>query len=149
MQTQQLAARVRDRVMEPAPKVFEAIVDPAQLSGYFTTRASARPEAGRAVRWTFDDVGGHLDVEFDEVLADRRLVFRWAASGTPTTVRVELAPENGSTLVDITEAGWPFDEAGAERAMRQTAGWTDFVCGLKAHLMCGVRLRTGRTAASH
>jgi uncharacterized protein YndB with AHSA1/START domain len=150
IRNQTLAAHVRDRVMEPAQKVFEAIVDPDEISGYFTSSASGRLEAGRAVEWRFADVGGMLKVLVEDLQPGRSVSFNWTASGVPTQVQISLLDEAAaSTLVDITESGWPMDEDGVGRALGQTQGWTDFICSMKAYLMCGVRLRTGRTADSH
>jgi uncharacterized protein YndB with AHSA1/START domain len=143
-------AHVRDLVAASPPTVFEAIADPKQISGYFASRAEGRPEAGGTVRWFFDDVGGQVDVRFDEVVANERLSFTWPASGTEQRVKIVLAPhDSGGTLVDITEGQWPRDQQGVEAALEQKGGWTDFVCSMKAYLACGVRLREGRSAETH
>ncbi|MFT6850543.1 MAG: hypothetical protein ACJATA_001357 [Sphingobacteriales bacterium] len=36
------------------------------------------------------------------------------------------------------------NEEGVQRAMRQTQGWTDFICSLKGFLYTGINLRTGK-----
>ena len=140
-----IQARVRDRILAPLSDVREAIVDPAQMSGYFISHGDQPMRSGTSVHWEFADVGGQLDVDVDEV-ADDHIRFHWQASGDRTLVDVELVPDNGaSTVVVITESEWPMDDDGVAKALEQTAGWTDFVCSLKAYVLHGINLREGRT----
>ena len=43
----------------------------------------------------------------------------------------------------------PNADDGVARALEQTAGWTDFLCSLKAHVLHGINLREGRVADKH
>lgn len=52
-----------------------------------------------------------------------------------------------STLVRITESGWPLDESGVLKCMGQTEGWTHFLCCLKAYVEHGIDLRKGGVIA--
>src|SRR5262249_8739250 len=125
-------------------------LDPAKMSGYFISRASGRMEAGTTVEWTFDDVEARLRVDVIEIDEDRRIVFDWAASGTKARVTMQLERRvNHATLVAIHESGWPMDAAGVKRALGQTAGWTDFLCCMKAYLQHGINLRLGRRKEDH
>jgi uncharacterized protein YndB with AHSA1/START domain len=142
-------AQVQDRILAPVSDVHEAIVDPDRMSGFFTSDGDKTMRSGVTVHWEFADVGRAFDVDVDEV-HDDRIRFHWPASGVRTRVDIELEPEDpASTLVKITESEWPMDDEGVARALGQTAGWTDFLCSLKAYLLHGVNLRAGRTAASH
>src|SRR5688572_4190173 len=59
---------VNARIAKPVAEVFEAVVDPAQLSRYFTTGgAKGRLEAGTTVTWDFHDYPGAFPVEVVEV----------------------------------------------------------------------------------
>src|SRR5215217_1687057 len=70
--------RVSGRIAKPVHDVFEAVVDPKQLSGYFTTGgAQGRLETGATVTWDFHDFPGAFPVTVVEVEQDRRIVFRW------------------------------------------------------------------------
>jgi uncharacterized protein YndB with AHSA1/START domain len=144
-----LQASVKDRILKPVAEVREAIVDPALMSGYFISGGDRRMQAGESVRWEFADVGGELAVDVEEV-GDDAVRFRWGASGVDSKVEIELEPyDDDSTVVTITETGWPMDDDGVARALEQTAGWGDFLCSMKAFLVYGVKLREGRTAATH
>jgi hypothetical protein len=144
-----LRVHVTDRILKPVGEVREAIVDPARMSGYFISRGDQPMKAGRSVRWEFADVGGELVVEVEEV-SDDAVRFRWSASGVDSKVDIELEPyDDNSTIVNVTETGWPMDDVGVARALEQTAGWVDFLCSMKAFLLYGINLRAGRTAATH
>jgi uncharacterized protein YndB with AHSA1/START domain len=140
---------VQDRILASVGDVHDAIVDPDRMPGYFISGGDRPMRSGTTVHWEFADVGGALDVDVDDV-RDDAIVFHWPASGVRTKVEIELiAEDKASTLVKVTESGWPMDDDGVARALEQTAGWTDFLCSLKAYLLHGVNLRAGRTADSH
>lgn len=137
---------VKDRVLRPVSEVFETIVDPKKLSGYFVSDASGRIEEGRSLTWHFADFGMRIPVTVKKVIENRLISFEWSASGVMGQVTFELEEINPTTTsVKITEDGWPMDKQGVARALGQTQGWTDFLCSLKAFLYAGVRLREGRT----
>jgi uncharacterized protein YndB with AHSA1/START domain len=141
---------VSDRVLKPIHDVFTAIVDPAKLSRFFISSASGPLKAGGTVEWVFADVGARLSVDVKETVPDRRIVFEWTASGTKAAVTIALEPRgSNATLVKITEDGWPLDRDGVTQALGQTAGWTDFMCCMKADLQHGINLRAGRTKEDH
>src|SRR5438105_10187727 len=76
---------VSGRIAKPVSEVFEAVVDPAKLSHYFTTGgAKGRLEAGKTVTWDFHDFPGAFPVDVVEVVKDQRIVLRWAASDGQT-----------------------------------------------------------------
>jgi uncharacterized protein YndB with AHSA1/START domain len=86
-----LGFRVSGRIGKPVADVFDAVVNPKKLSGYFTTigGASAPLEAGAGVVWW-----GKVPVEVDEVVKDSRIVLRWDATdadGKPAyKTRIEM-----------------------------------------------------------
>ncbi len=140
----ELEARVQDRVLESVDKVFAAIVDPAQMSSYFITGASGPMKAGTTVEWEFADVSCKIPVHVIEVEKNRKIVYESDATGPRTRVTMNLKQiDADTTLVEISEAGWPMDPEGAKRAMGQTAGWTYFLCCLKAYVQFGINLRLG------
>lgn len=146
----EVEVNVEDRVLKPVSEVFAAIVDPARMSGYFISRASGPMEPGATIEWNFDDVGAKLSIDVKEIDKNRRIVFNWTASGVRTRVTMRLEPRrSNSTFIAINEAGWPMDADGVKRALGQTAGWTDFLCCLKAFLQHGINLRIGRRKEDH
>src|SRR3546814_18921249 len=93
-----LSFKVAGRVAKPVAEVFEAVVDPAQLSRYFTTGgAKGRLETGATVYWDFHDYPGAFPVEVVEVEPNRRIVLRWEAT--------EGAPSVGGDSVTASEIG--------------------------------------------
>ncbi|MGV8831082.1 MAG: SRPBCC family protein [Devosia sp.] len=147
------AFRVAGRINKPLHEVFEAVVDPAQLSGYFTTGgASGRLEPGATVTWDFADFPGACPVRVVEVVADHKIVLHWAAAdGGPetggrydTTVTMLFEGlEDGRTLVSIAETGWRESAAGQKAAFGNCEGWTGMLCALKVYLEHGIKLRDG------
>jgi uncharacterized protein YndB with AHSA1/START domain len=145
-----LAFKVSGRIARPVHDVFEAVVDPDQLSRYFTTNgAKGRLETGATVVWDFADFPGAFPVHVVDVELDRRIVLRWqAADGAEdpyeTTVTIEFeALDDGRTLVTIAEDGWR-DTAAAQRASYGNCeGWTGMLCAMKVWLEHGINLRDG------
>jgi uncharacterized protein YndB with AHSA1/START domain len=155
----ELKFEVGMRVSRPVHQVFEAVADPAQLSGYFTTGgAVGRLEAGQTVQWEFADFPGAFPVEVVEVVQDRRIVLKWEASeGAPegadpvvaagymTTVTMTFTPLDGDTrtLVTIAEEGWRQTPTGLKASYGNCMGWTQMLVALKAWLEHGLNLREG------
>ena len=147
------AFRVSGRINKPVHEVFEAVVDPAQLSGYFTTGgAKGRLETGATVTWDFADFPGAFPVQVVEVVPDRKIVLHWQAAdgGTDgdgaydTTVTMTFEGlEDGRTLVSIAEAGWRDSAAAQKAAFGNCEGWTGMLCALKVYVEYGINLREG------
>ncbi len=141
---------VSGRIAKPVHEVFEAVADPKQLSGYFTTGgAQGRLETGATVTWDFADFPGAFPVRVERVLQDREIVLHWEAardggSSYDTTVTMSFeALEDGRTLVRISEAGWREGDAGLKAALGNCEGWTGMLCALKAYIEHGINLREG------
>lgn len=151
--------RVSGRIARPVEEVFEAVADPAKLSGYFTTGgAKGRIETGKTVMWDFHDFPGAFPVEVIEVVPNSKIVLQWGASVAEgdeigarmqqsdymTTVTMLFKPtDDGRTLVEIVEEGWR-ETAGALRGSYQNCeGWTGMLCAMKAWVEHGINLREG------
>ncbi|MGV8854396.1 MAG: SRPBCC family protein [Devosia sp.] len=147
------AFRVAGRINRPVHEVFEAVVDPAQLSGYFTTGgANGRLESGATVTWDFADFPGAFPVQVVEVVPDQKIVLHWPAadggadSGGSYDTKVTMtfeALEDGRTLVSIAETGWRDTAAGQKAAFGNCEGWTGMLCALKVYIEYGINLRAG------
>ncbi len=143
---------VGGRISRPVHDVFEAVVDPAQLSAYFSTGgAQGRLETGSTVSWDFHDFPGAFPVHVIEVVPDERIVLRWdaapdddAAGLYQTTVTMTFEPlEDGRTLVRIHEAGFRENEAGQKASYGNCEGWTGMLCAMRMWIEHGIRLRDG------
>ena len=154
-----LTFRVTARIAKPVAEVFEAVVDPAELSRYFTTGgAQGRIETGATVYWDFADFPGAFPVWVKEVVPQQKIVLEWAANDGPpdeadgqiadagyrTTVTMTFEPlEDGRTLVAIEEHGWRPTENGLKASYGNCQGWSQMQCALKAYLEHGINLRDG------
>lgn len=148
-----LKFKVAARIARPVDEVFEAVADPAKLSGYFTTGgAKGRLETGATVTWDFHDFPGAFPVEVVEVVANQRIVLRWNAneggeSGAApykTTVTMTFQPlGDGRTLVEIAEEGWRETPGGLKASYGNCMGWSQMLCAMKAWVEHGLNLREG------
>jgi uncharacterized protein YndB with AHSA1/START domain len=155
-----LTFKVAARIAKPVAEVFDAVVDPAKLSRYFTTGgAKGCIEPGATVMWDFHDFPGAFPVWVIDVVPERRIVLQWEANevspadgeeavtpsaGYRTTVTMTFEPlEDGRTLVTITEEGWRETEGGLRASYGNCQGWTQMLCALKAYLEYGINLREG------
>ena len=152
----ELKFNVSARISRPVHEVFEAVTDPAKLSGYFTTGgAKGRLESGATVTWDFHDFPGAFPVEVVEVEQDRRIVLRWDAheghvpedatkADYKTRVTMTFEPiGDDRTLVTITEEGWRETEGGLQASYGNCMGWSQMLCALKAYLEYNINLRQG------
>jgi uncharacterized protein YndB with AHSA1/START domain len=148
----ELKFTIAGRIARPVSDVFEAVVNPQQLSGYFTTGgAKGRIETGAEVTWDFHDFPSAFPVHVVEVEQDRRIVLRWAAApdedaggNYDTTVTMTFEElDDGRTLVTISEEGWRPTATGLKSSYNNCEGWTEMLCAMKAYLEHGINLREG------
>lgn len=159
----ELKFRVFAHVSRPVAEVFEAVVDPGQLSNYFTTGgATGRIEEGAVVTWDFADFPGAFPVQIVEVVPHQRIVLEWDAAETDqletsdrsdmadagyrTTVTMSFKPVDGDagrTLVEIAEEGWRETERGLKASYGNCMGWSQMLAALKVWLEHGINLREG------
>ncbi|MEE2567002.1 SRPBCC family protein [Hyphobacterium marinum] len=149
---------VSGRISRPVDEVFEAVADPAKLSGYFTTGgAKGRLETGATVMWEFHDYPGAFPVKIIEVEPNRKIILEWQANDTDpvdpsdgpspydTTVTLTFEPidEGRRTLVTIAEEGWRPTEAGRKSSYGNCMGWSQMLCAMKAWVEHGLNIREG------
>jgi uncharacterized protein YndB with AHSA1/START domain len=141
--------QVQLKIRKPVSEVFDAVVNPKKLAGYFVARATGPLEPGKTVKWNFPEAqfSEPFDVTCREVAANERIVFEWpSVEGGGGMNRVEMNfkpidPQN--TMVQISESGWTDTAKGYERAFGNTAGWMHMVAAMKAYLEYGINLREG------
>ncbi|HYF30153.1 MAG TPA: SRPBCC domain-containing protein [Chitinophagaceae bacterium] len=144
MATQPLEIKASIKILKPPHEVFEAIVDPQKMSGYFISESTGRMESNTSLVWKFPE----LDMEFPvRVLKVEPtfISFTWNdVDGTETTTEITLKPMPANeTLVSIIEKGRNNDEEGINWLRRNTEGWANFLACLKAYLEYGINLRKG------
>jgi uncharacterized protein YndB with AHSA1/START domain len=138
--------QVQLKIRKPVAEVFEAVADPAKLSGYFVHKASGRLASGKTVRWKFAELDEEFDVAVPEAVANQRIVLEWESEerGYDTRVEMTFKPlDAGSTLVQISESGWRETEQGIAASYSNCGGWMHMLVCLKGYLEYGVNLREG------
>ncbi len=141
---QKLQIKVALQIGKPVSAVFEAIVDPAHMSGYFISKGSGRMEEGKTVTWKFPEFEAEDPVRVGKIEQDKLITFYWHIDGIEHTVEISLETrENDSTLVSIIEKERENDAGGINWLIGNTEGWANFLCCLKAYLEYGINLRKG------
>ena len=135
------------KIGKPVAEVFRAIVDPNELSAYFTTGGTSGPLVeGSKVVWKFGDAPGEYPVEVTKIVPNERIELTWDAEADTYLTKVVMTFESldsGDTLVRIAEGVWKSDPKGLKSSYGNCFGWTQMLCCLKAHLEYRVNLRRG------
>lgn len=137
--------QVQLKIQKPVAEVFDGVVNPKKLTGYFIQQSSGPLVEGATVKWKFAEVPEAFDVVVRQVVKDERIVFEWPAEGGYDT-RVELVfqpLDARNTLVQISESGWRSDDAGIKASYGNAGGWMHMLACLKAYLEYGINLRAG------
>lgn len=138
--------QVQLKIRKGVAEVFDAVVRPEKLTGYFVETAGGPLAQGAIVKWKFAEVPQAFDVVVREVAENERIVFEWpAAGGHDTRVEMTFSPLNDEeAMVQISESGWRDDEEGVKSSYGNAGGWMHMMCCLKAYLEYGINLRAGR-----
>ena len=134
------------KIQRPVAEVFDGVVNPAKLSGYFVQKASGPLREGSTVKWTFAEVPGEHDIVVRTVVPNEKIVFEWASAegGYNTTVEMNFKPLDAtSTMVQIGESGWKETPKGLAASYDNCGGWMHMALCLKAYLEHGINLREG------
>lgn len=145
MKPKELTVKAALQIQKPAHEVFEAIIDPVQMSSYFISQGSARMEEGRTVVWRFPEFDFDAPVHIAKIEKDKYISFFWdGENGRELFVEMWLEETPAtSTVVRISEGKMENDEAGIRWLTGNTEGWANFLACLKAWLEYGINLRKG------
>lgn len=138
--------QVQLKIQRPVSAVFDAVVDPKKLSGYFTKTASGPLTEGATVLWSFVEAPDPFPVKVRQVVANERIVLEWASAegGYDTTIEMVFKPVQGdATMVQISESGWRDTPKGLESSYNNCGGWMHMMVCLKGYLVHGINLREG------
>jgi uncharacterized protein YndB with AHSA1/START domain len=142
----ELKFQVQLKIRKPVAEVFEAVVNPDKLSGYFVQSSSGPLAEGTTVQWKFAEAPEPFPVVVKEVVPNEKIVFTWPAYGADYETHVEMTfktLDGGDTMVQVVEGGWRDDEAGRKSSYGNAGGWMHMMACLKAYLEYGVNLRAG------
>ena len=138
--------QVQMKIRKPVAQVFDGVVNPKKLSGYFTKTASGPIAEGTTVMWSFPEFEGEFPVIVRQVIANERIVFEWEAMERGYNTKVEMvfkALDANNTMVQISESGWRDTPKGIESSYGNCGGWMAMLSFLKAYLEHGINLREG------
>jgi uncharacterized protein YndB with AHSA1/START domain len=139
-----LEIKVALQILKPASTVFEAIIDPEQMSSYFISEGSGKMLEGETLTWKFSELDMEFPVYVKKIDQDRYISYRWEVEGEMLLVEITLEPYgDDATVVTITEKSRDNDEVGIKWLMGNTGGWANFLACLKAYLEYGINLRKG------
>jgi uncharacterized protein YndB with AHSA1/START domain len=129
-------------IRKPVADVFEAFVNPAITSKFWFTKGSGPLEPGKPVQWDWEMYGISVPVTAKVVEPNQRILIEWPGYSGTTTVEWTFAPQtDGTTFVNITEAGFRGDgDELVKQVADSTQGFSLVLAGLKALLEHGVRL---------
>ena len=144
MEIQTLEINTRIQISKPGNNVFEAIVDPDHMTGYFIAESSGRLSEGLQIIWKFPEFDFEFPIRVGKIELDSYISFFWEIDGIELKVEIKLEQaKDHSTVVTITEKSRINDEAGIKWLKSNTEGWANFLACLKAYLEYGINLRKG------
>jgi uncharacterized protein YndB with AHSA1/START domain len=144
MKNQTLEIKVALQIIKPVNEVFEAIIDPAQMSNYFISKGSGKLEEGKQIIWQFPEFNMSFPIRVGKIEENKYISFYWEMDSIELFVEMTLTTSPGnSTVVTVTEKSRKNDEAGIKWLKGNTEGWANFLACLKAWLEYGVHLRKG------
>ncbi len=144
MDNQNLEINTAIQILKPVNEVFEAIVDPVKMSGYFISESTGRMEDGKQLMWKFPEFDAKFPVRVGKITKDQYISFFWDTNEIELLVEITLtSKKTDSTLVTVTEKSMTNDEEGIKWLKGNTAGWANFLACLKAFLEYGINLRKG------
>ena len=144
MKTITLEVKAAIQISKSVNEVFEAIVDPLQMTNYFISKASGPMEENKKIIWRFPEFDMDVPVRVGKIEKNKFITFYWDNDGVELLTEMILTPKtNNSTLVSITEKSMENDEDGIKWLIGNTEGWANFLACLKAWLEYGINLRKG------
>ena len=123
--------------VKASPKqVFQAFVDPAQVTKWWAAKAEVDPQRGGVYRLTFPATSGMgpLECRFTEVTPDRKLGFTFPTPAGETEVIVFITNKGGESQVRVRQDGFGVGSAWAETQQRCAEAWKGYLGKLEATL---------------
>jgi uncharacterized protein YndB with AHSA1/START domain len=104
-------------------RAWRLVTEPEHLEQWFAERVEIDPTPGAPVRVVGDD-GGERHGVVEEVDAPRRLRFTWYAppDGPPSTVEIEVTPEQDGSRISVIERELILIEAVAKLGVTDGTG---------------------------
>ena len=124
------------KIRNPANVVFEAIVDPEEMSNYWFSSGTGRIEQGKTITWKYDEYNAEVDINVLEVDVNKKIDFNWGGNAQETVVTITLKElDDTSTIIQVTETGLKEDDPEIViKMLGQKEGWVYMLTCLKAYL---------------
>ncbi|WP_421385060.1 SRPBCC family protein [Bacillus salacetis] len=136
------------KILMPSSEVFEALVNPEQMSNYWFSSGTGKIEEGKSITWRYEEYNAEGNVNILEVQRPYKIMFTWGDPRQPTTVTITLKEqEKDTTIIRVTESGFTEAPGEIEKMLGQKEGWVYMLTCLKAYLENGVT--TLRAALVH
>jgi uncharacterized protein YndB with AHSA1/START domain len=134
---------VSTRINKPVGEVFDAVVNPKKITGYFCNASDGPLVEGKSVHWTWSAKPVTHEVKVKQIVPNSKIVIEWpSASGGTTIAEMSFSSlEDGRTLVSVSESGWPESEDGLKASYKNCEGWQHMISCMKAYLQHGIDLR--------
>lgn len=136
-----LEAKATIQIQKTIEEVFEAIVNPSQITKYFISESSGRLEAGKEVIWKFPEFPEKFPIKEIKIEKNHSISFIWDPE-TVVKITLEKLPD-ASTIVRVNENGKELNEDNLKWALENSGGWANFLACMKAYLEYGIQLRKG------
>lgn len=128
-------AKARILIRHNINEVFEAFVDPAQLTKFWLSKSSGRLEVGKKVQWDFMVEGARVGTEVVQLEKNKTLRIKWDEEST-VVFSFEQVPDG--VIVDVQNFGFQGDQGEQiQTAIESTQGFTIVLCDLKTLLERG------------
>ncbi|RFS26588.1 ATPase [Chitinophaga silvatica] len=133
------------QISKPIHEVFESIIDPQKMSGYFISKGSDVMSAGKTIKWQFPEFDDEFNIKVLAIKEDEQVTFQWeGAKGHQTEVNITLSSRPGNaTLINLTEGKLDNNAEGIKWLNSNAFGWSNFLSCMKAYLEYNINLRTG------
>lgn len=136
-----LIAQAMIQIQKPIEEVFEGIVNPDKMTGYFISESSGRLETGREITWKFPEFKDTYPLKDITVEPPHFISYVWDPE-TVVTMTLEEQPDK-STVIKVVENGKSLSEKNLQWLVGNTGGWANFLASMKAYLEYDVSLRKG------
>lgn len=140
---------LQTRINRPVTEVFDAVVNAQRICNYFTDGTSGPLVEGERIVWRWSQ-WGDFPVLVRQLVANQLIHLEFDSTqwqkttenGYNVAVFLEFEPlDEGSTMLRISEQGWPLDQPGLKGSHDNCSGWTHMAVCLKGYLEHGLDLR--------
>ena len=135
---------LQTRINKPVAEVFDAVVNPKKITGYFCDKSDAPLVEGQTVHWEWTSHKVTHPVKVKQIIPNSKIVIEWPSQIAGQTTVAEMtfsSLEDGRTMVRISESGWPSTEEGFKASYKNCEGWQHMASCMKAYLQYGIDLR--------